>query len=67
MPEDVEKHFGFLNFATPVTGTLRGVLDNYTTLRDKISLNGLGMKKGKSIDASIILKTGMKVAQDYNV
>ena len=48
IPEDAAKHFAFLNFTTPVPGMLREVLDNDTTLRDNISLNGLGMKKGKS-------------------
>ena len=51
------------HFTTPVTGTLRGVLDNDITPRDKISLNGLVMKKGKSGGASMMLKTGMGVAQ----
>ena len=48
IPEDAEKHFAFPNFTTPVPGMMREVLDNDTTLRDNISLNGLGMKKGKS-------------------
>ena len=45
MPEDMAKNFAFPNFATPVPGTLKEVLDNDTTPRDKISLNGLEMKK----------------------
>ena len=65
--EDVPKHFVFPNFVTPVTGTLRGVLDNETTPRDKIYLNGLGMIKGKSGGASMMLKTGMEVDQYYIV
>ena len=34
---------------------------------DKIPLNGLVMTKGKARGLSMILKTGMEVAQDYNV
>ena len=67
MIEDMEKRFEFPNFTTPVPGTLMEVLDNDTTTRDKIYLNGLGMKKGKSGGASMILKTGIEVAQDYTV
>ena len=48
IPADVAKHVAFPNFTTVVPGMLREVLDNDTTLRDNISLNGLGMKKGKS-------------------
>ena len=62
MQEDVAKHFAFPNSATPVPGTMRGVLDNETTPRDRISLNVLGMTKDKSGDASMMLKTGMAVA-----
>ena len=57
MPEDVSKHFLFPNFKAPVPGTLREVLDNDTTPRDKISLNGLGTKKRKSGGASMMMKT----------
>ena len=35
MPEDMEKHFSFPNFTPPVLGTLREVLDNDTTTREK--------------------------------
>ena len=48
-------------------GTLREVLDNGITPRYKISLNGLGMKKGKSRDLSMMLKIGMEMAQYYTV
>ena len=54
MIEDMEKRFEFPNSTTPVPGTLMEVLDNDTTTRDKIYLNGLGMKKGKSGGASMI-------------
>ena len=54
--EDVVKQVAFTNFITPVTGTLKGVLENGTKPRDKITLNGLGMKKGKSGGASMMLK-----------
>ena len=43
------------------------VLENETTPIDKISLNGLGMIKGKSRGASMMLKTGMEVDQYYIV
>ena len=35
IPEDVENHFELPNFITPVPGTLRDVLDNNTTTREK--------------------------------
>ena len=47
MPEDVEKHFATPNLNTPMSETLRKVLCNSISQRDKISLNGLGMKKVK--------------------
>ena len=50
-----------------MTGTLREFIENDTTKRDNISLNGLGKKIGKYIGASMVLKTGLEVAQDYNV
>ena len=55
------------NFATPLPGTLREVLDNDTISRDKISLNGLGVEKCESVGAYIILKTGIEVDQDYTI
>ena len=67
MSEDVAKHFLFPNFTTPVPGTLREVLDNDNTPRDKIYLNGLGTTKGKSGGASMMPKIGIKVAQDDTV
>ena len=63
MPEDVAKHFAFPNFTTPIPGTLREVIDNEIIPGYKITLNGLGMKKGKSICLSIMLKKGMEVAR----
>ena len=42
---------------------LREVIENDITTRDKTSLHGLEMKKGKYGGASIMLKTGMEVAQ----
>ena len=57
MPEDVAKLFMLPNFITSVPGTLRKVLGNDTNTRDKISPNGLGMKKGKSGGASMMMKT----------
>ena len=46
---------------------LREVIENDITTRDKNSLHGLEMKKGKYGGASIMLKTGMEVAQVYTV
>ena len=67
MPEDVEKHFNFPNLTTPVPGTLREVLNNDIAPREKISLNGLGMTRGKSWGLSMMMKIGLEVDQDYNV
>ena len=67
MPEDVAKHFFFPNFTTPVPGTVREVIDNDTTKRAKIYLNGLDMTKGESGSAYMMIKTGMVVAQYYTV
>ena len=55
------------NFTTPVSGTLREVLDNDTTTRDKIYLNGLGITIDESGGVSVILKTGMEVEKYYTV
>ena len=56
MPEDSEKHFVLPNFIISVSGTLRGVLDNNATTRDKSYLNDLGTKKGEPGGVSMILK-----------
>ena len=42
--EDVAKQSVTPNFTTPIPGILREVLDNEMAPRDKISLNGLGIK-----------------------
>ena len=65
MPEDVTNHFAFPSFAIPVPGTMREVLGNDTIPRDKIYLNRIEMTKIQSGGASMMLKTGMGVAQDY--
>ena len=57
----------FPHFSSPVLGTLRGVLDNDITTRDKSHLNGLGTTKFESGVVSMMLKTGMELAQDYTV
>ena len=62
MQEDVEKKT-FPMFAAPVSGMLKEIIDNNNTTRYKISLNGLGMKKIEYVVVSMMLKTGMKVAQ----
>ena len=67
MPEDLSRQFMLPNLTTPVLVMLRKVLENDTTTKDKIFLNGLGMKKGKSIGTSIMLKTVMEVAQYYTI
>ena len=67
MPEDGTKHFVLPNFTTPVPWTLRVVLHYDIKPRNKFSLNGLGMKKIKYRGVSIMLITGMKVAQCYTV
>ena len=59
MTEDMEKHFAFPNFTTPVPGALGRVLDNDTTTRDKSYLNGLRMTKDESGGVFMMLKTGM--------
>ena len=56
------------NLATPVRGTMKKVLDNDTTPRDKISLNGLRMTKDKNESVSMMMiKTGLEVSQPYTV
>ena len=65
MPEDLAKYFSSPNFTTPTPGTLREVLDNEISPRDKIYLNGLGITKGNAGGLSMMLKTGLEVAQDY--
>ena len=50
IPEGVAKNFLFHNLTTPFSGILREVLDNDIATRDKIYLNGLVTKKGKSGD-----------------
>ena len=67
MPEDAANHFEYPKFTAPVVGILREVIDNDTTTRDKISLNGLWGTKGESGGVSMMLKIGMGVSQDYNV
>ena len=67
MPEDVAKNFALPNFTTSVPGMLRGILDNFTTTRDKIYLNVLGMKKCESRGVSTMINTGLEVSQYYNV
>ena len=44
IPEDVEKHFALPNYTTLVPGTLREVIDNENTTRDKIYPYGLEIK-----------------------
>ena len=61
------KHYAFPNITTPVSGTLRGFLENDTTTGDKNFLNGLGMTKGESGGVSMIMKTVVEVAQYYTV
>ena len=46
---------------------MRGVLYSYITPRYKFSLNGLVITKGKYVGASMMLETGVEVAQDHTV
>ena len=54
------------NFTSAVSGTLREVLDNDTTTRDKFTLKGFRVTKGRFGCVDIVLKTGMKLAQYYS-
>ena len=67
MPEDMAKYFVFPNFSTPVPGTLREVLDNNNTKRDKSYLNSLRMKKSESGGVYMMIKTGTELSQYYTV
>ena len=66
MPEYVAKHFVFPKFTASGPGTFREVIDNDTTTRDKMSLNGLKATKGQPISLSMMLKTGMEAPEDHN-
>ena len=57
----------FPKFSTPVSGTLREFIDNYTTTRDKIFFSELEVTNVKSGGVSMILKTGIEGAHYYNV
>ena len=67
MPEDISNHIVFHKFTPPVSSTLREILDNDTTTRDKISLKVLGMAKVESGGVFMMMKTVMKVAQGYTI
>ena len=57
----------FTKFTVPVSGTLMEILGNDTKTRDKTPIKLLGVTKGEYGGVVMILKVGMKVAQDYNV
>ena len=59
MTEDVAKQSVLTNFNTPMPGTLKEVLNNDISPREKISLNGLGMTKGKYGGLYMMLRTGL--------
>ena len=63
MTENVANNFAPHQFTAPGLGTLRRVLDKDTTTRDKIPLNGLGVKKGKPIRVSVMVKKEMEVEE----
>ena len=65
MSEDFANHFLLLNINTPVSGMLRGVLENYITTRNKSSRNWLGIIKSESGGITKILKKTMRVAEYY--
>ena len=67
MTEDVAKQFEFPNFTTLMPSTLREVLENDMAPREQISLNGLGIIKGKAEGLYMMLKRIMEVAQYYTV
>ena len=50
-----------------MAGTLREVIYNDTTTRDKIYVNGLVLTKGRYGGVYMMPEKGMGVAQDYNV
>ena len=54
-------------FTSPVSGTLRDILDNKTTTIDKKTLKGLGATKGEYGGVAVMLEKRMKVAQHYTV
>ena len=56
MPEDVTNHFVFTKFTTPVSETLRKILDNDTTTRDKIPLKILRATKVESGSVAVMLE-----------
>ena len=45
----------------------RGVLDNDTTTRYRMYLNGSGVKKLQSIRVYVILQTGMELAEYFTI
>ena len=57
----------FAKFITSGNGMLRKVLDNDTTTRNTISLNGLGVTKGQSTSVYVMLKTGMVLSEDHTI
>ena len=52
------------NFSSPGPGTLKEFLDNDINIRDKMSLNGLGVTKFETRILSMIMKTGMVGVED---
>ena len=44
---------------------MREILDNGKITRYKISLNGLGVQKGEPLSVSMIMRTGMEVAEYF--
>ena len=54
-------------FTASVSGTLREILENHTTTRDKTPLKGLGATEGESGGVSVMLEKRMKAAQQYTV
>ena len=55
----------FPKFTALVSGTWSEIIYNYTTTIDIIHLKVLGVEKGEYGGVAMMLKTGIKLAQDY--
>ena len=62
----MEEQFLFYNFATPVSGNLREVIDKYSRKRDKFT-SIFRDEQGESGVVYMMLKTGIEVTQYYTV
>ena len=67
MIDEVAKNFVFHKFTNPCPGNLMQGMDNNTTTRDIMSLNGLGITQVEAVSVSMMIKILMEVAEDCNV